>query len=351
MMIDWLTLRVPYTVAPGLEQHMAIFGDRIQRYCPATGEVRWESSAWDSIRSDSHGITVRGGVDAFWVQGSPARVMTGQNVVGSTDIQECGLAMIEAAAAAVKFDLPTYLPLWVCSRIDLTSNYLMDSLADVRMVLSYLRDVEGGRYRVSQQAGDSVYWNHKSHLRTGKAYAKGPHMRYLIKSQAYDGPQFQENELRNLDRVLRLELSLRSQFLRERLGKKWYELGSDDLVRLHSEFFDRMIGECEWVESDMSNIESMCKKIMSVEYAPGKYRTQSRALSAARTWQLIRTLGWETARASMNKRTYYDHVAMLRQAGLGDIEITKGNVVQLRRKGLVLGPEITSLEQLNRLCA
>lgn len=66
MLLDWVTARVPLSCFSEAERlALRQLGDRIQRFNPVTGEVAWETSAWDSVRSDSPQITYRCGSDAL----------------------------------------------------------------------------------------------------------------------------------------------------------------------------------------------------------------------------------------------------------------------------------------------
>ncbi len=94
VLIDWITARLPMEFM-GEEQfkRRRKLGDRIQRYSANDGEIRWESQAWYSIRSDSHQIAMRVGSDALWIQGSPARVIgNGCTVFGNGASQELDAA-------------------------------------------------------------------------------------------------------------------------------------------------------------------------------------------------------------------------------------------------------------------
>lgn len=339
-MIDWCTLRLPYAQAPELADHLAAYSDRIVRI-GKTGEIVWEVSAWDSVRSDSHGLSMRSGGDSFFIQGSPARVVgDGLNVFGTDDVLLAAQSMIAYASKAVGLHLPADPRKWKLSRLDVTYNYFLPSLADVRSALAYLRGVEGGRYRVSQQSGDTVYWSHRSHLRSGKAYAKGPHMRYLLSK--CDDMTLAEDQLSLLDCLLRLELSLKSQFWRERSPFPWYAYTPALLRELHAAYFEQMIGD---VEVPVSHLEFL-QSLERVAGSPGKAR------AALATWQTIKVLGYETTRCSMPARTWYRHLAALRAVGLGDGDLATGSVLPFRRrKLLVLDSPVTSWDELRKIAA
>jgi DNA-binding transcriptional ArsR family regulator len=78
--------------------------------------------------------------------------------------------------------------------------------------------------------------------------------------------------------------------------------------------------------------------------------SESMARSVMGTWSLIESLGWETARGLVSRRTWYRHLKILRKAGLGDADISRGRIVALRRRVLELS-ECESWDQLRRLVA
>ncbi|WP_347986059.1 phage/plasmid replication protein, II/X family [Methylomonas sp. AM2-LC] len=306
-----------------------MMGDRVLRYCPRTGMKIWESSAWDSIRSDSHQISFRAGSDSIWIQGSPARVcgsgcaVFGEGAAVALDLVGCLDRMITFTSKQIGIELSRDYKHWHVSRIDVTSNLMLDDLAAVRIALRTLRECEGGRYRVSQQAGDTVYWSHKSRLRSGKAYAKGPHIDYMMKQPNYSGRIYSIEERNLSNRILRLELKLGAQYLRERTDKPWFELTRDDLTGEWRTYFERMIGA-----SEMTDESQLIDRIIAVSDTPGK------AKAAHSLFLLIQSQGWEKARDLTHKTTWYRNLKILHAAGLGDADISAGNVVQLRRKVL-----------------
>lgn len=324
MMIDWLTIRVPYTALT--DEAMAVvadIGDRITRYCPKTGEQRWTSTAWDSIRSDSHQITVRAGGTEFWLQGSPARVIAdGDAVFGAgpsaaLDLQGCANYMIRWIAGHLGIQLPD-AKAWICSRADITENLALGSLPEVRQSLLELRDCEGGRYRVSNQDGDTVYWSKNSKLRKAKAYAKGPHLVHLMKQREYSGRQYSAAEIEDANRLLRLELTLGREWFRR---NEWLSRNPDDLKAEWHSYFERMIGDAEMSAEDQI-------KDRVFEVAP----TDGQARAALGCWALIQSRGWESAQQLQSKSTWYRNLQILRAAGLGDADLSRGQVVQIRRR-------------------
>lgn len=327
MLIDWLTARLDLAhLNEGTARFLMAQADRIARYCPKTGEVQWETAAWDSIRSDSHQIAFRVTGQGVQIMGSPARVIAdGDAVFGSgaatrLDLVGCLRHMVRFVSQQMGVVLPMSPEKWTVTRVDVTDNLRLGSLDEVRDALRVLRDCEGGRYRVSQQAGDTVYWSQQSTLRRGKAYAKGPHLSYLMKRRDYTGRVYSPYEIEAANRVLRLELTLARHFF-QRHEKPWYRLTADDLRREHESYFGRMIGGAE-VKSD----SDVRKRVMEAAPTPGHGR------AAYGTWLLIQSEGWERAKECVARASWYRHLKILRAAGLGDADISAGTVVPLRRR-------------------
>lgn len=336
MLIDWVTVRVPMQFLSDEAREAARqLGDRVCCYCPKTGQVRYESQRWESVRSDSHQIAIRAGTD-LWIQGSPARVIGdgcavfGSGAAAALDLVACVQRMTAFVGGHLGVSLPSWHH-WVVSRVDVTGNLELSGLPEVRQALAVLRDCEGGRYRVSQQAGDTVYWSHLSKLRAGKAYAKGPHLQYLMKSAKYDGRRYTPEELQSAARLLRLEL---------KLGREWFARNPWQYVdadRLRSEwdaYFSRMIGGAE-VTTD----HDLEQRIISAA------KTEGQGRAAFGCWAMIQSEGWERARSFFTKTTWYRNLKVLRAAGLGDADISAGQVVPLRRRVLE-ARQVTNWSQL-----
>ncbi len=323
MLLDWITARVPLELLTAeARDKVRQLGDRVCCYCPKTGDVRYETSKWDSVRSDSHQVVARAASD-LWIQGSPARVIAdgctvfGAGASAALDLVAALDRMVAFLESVVGVDLPP-ARCWIVSRVDVTGNLLLGSVEEVRSALSILRGVEGGRYRVSAQAGDTVYWSNKSKLRKGKAYAKGPHLRHLIKQKNYTGKPYNENEITFAQKLLRLELTLgREWFARN----PWLQVTAEQLKSQWDEYFGRMIGGAEvTADSDLQ------EKIMAAAPSQGQGR------AAFGCWFMIQIEGWERAREFFSKPTWYRHMKILRDAGLRDADISAGRVVQLRRR-------------------
>lgn len=335
-MIDWMTLKVDGMALPAatIEALRARTG-RVIKITPE-GAIEWETVARESIRSDSHQVTVAMGGE-LTICGSPARVMQANNVFGSGDPIECARAMLAFVRRTVAVELPDF-DAWRCTRMDVTANYDMGGAHQVREALLSLRHAEGGRYQLRTSA-ESVYWSVRSQLRSGKAYAKGPHLEYQLKRGQ---TEVTAEELEAASRLLRLELSLKSQWWRERAGKKWWEFSEGDLEREHEGYFQPLIGGAEvW---NMDNAQERC-----VQAAVALGMSEGQGERAYLYWLAIQQLGYETAKQMASRRTHYRHVKVLREAGYSYSDFQARRVVSLRKRPLVLAQPVRSWDELRRV--
>ena len=185
---------------------------------------------------------------------------------------------------------------------------------------------------MSQQAGDTVYWSHRSKLRSGKAYAKGPHLRFLQKNADYTGRRYNELELLQAEKLLRLELKLGREFWDRH---NWKETTAIQLQQQWQDYFGRMIGD-----SAMTNDSDVKERITEAAKAMGM-----RGNPAYGCWLMIESQGWERARDSFSKSAWYRHLKVLHAAGLGDADISAGRIVPLRRR-IMEAELVTSWAQL-----
>ncbi|MBK1718521.1 phage/plasmid replication protein, II/X family [Thiocystis violacea] len=339
-MIDYLTLILDLKDYEHLWERVSRYARnhwQIQKWNPVTGEVEWSQPCRESVRSDTHQITLQVSPSRVKVSGSPARAMgLPNNVFGSDDLIECGRAHIDFARRVLSDLALPGLPAWKIARVDKTYNYAFGSAAEVRQALAYLGQFDGGRYKADTRHGDTAYWSPGSNLRSSKAYLKGLHLLYQIrKGQASAEPW--QVELAN--RLLRLELQLGSAWWNRRRKEPGFRQWSVDLYAEYQGYWSGLIGSVEVCE--MSDLE-LFKKVA---------KTEGQALSAYRTWCLIKQIGHRAAMESMPRRTWYNHKKILNDAGLGWGDIATGQIVPFRRRALVMEQPVTSWEELKRLAA
>ncbi len=360
MLIDWMTLKCSTDLldAATLQAYQST-QDRLLKIA-GDGTVVWESCAWESVRSDSHQVAFQVTNNHIRIQGSPARLVgDGDNVFSSgapaaLDLVGCFQRFVMFVAEHVKLSLPLNPSCWSVTRVDVTSNLFLDSLPAVRQALSILSGCEGGRYRVSNKSGSSVYWSSSSRLRKGKAYAKGPElehkMRMVSKSRLEHPIRFYSpDELLMAEGLLRLELTLGAQFWRERVGLPWHEVTPEFLKAEWESYFLRMIGG-----ADMTQTENIYERLLKVvPLNDNGQPKEGQAKAAYSLWSLITSQGWEKTHSMTSKATWYRNLKLLRAAGLSDADLSAGKIVQFRQKILEAKPvhSWSELEQVYLLKA
>lgn len=356
MLIDWITARLPFDHFTREEvEELRTLSDRIMRYCPRTNEVKYETAAWSSIRSDSHAVSFHVGTDSIRVQGSPARVTgDGCTVFGSgpsaaLDLPESLRRMTQYLASALSHGdrlgprspaistlLSADVKSWIVTRIDITENLLLESLPMVRTALNYLLSAETGHQRTNRSTrGDSVYWNAGSRLLAGKAYAKGPHLEYLMrKAKTYTGRQYSMSDIALANRLLRLELKIGAQYIRERLGCMWHELTPENLKQIWISYFSQFIKTVT-----IMNDEQLLERLTDAAPTPGQ------AKSALSLWYMIKQLGAVKAQQLTSSSTWYRNIKIMRRAGLSFADIKSAEIIPFRMNLGECKP-VTSWQQL-----
>jgi II/X family phage/plasmid replication protein len=340
-MIDWLTLHLDASLlSSDVRQFVLDNTDRIQKITPSTGEIHWESIARESLRSDSHQVTVSFG-SRLTIQGSPARVVSLNNVFGSLDIKQCALDMIRFVSTHWSVLLPRDLSIWACTRIDINQNHDMGSLDQVLSVIDQLKYVKIGRQRSSTEETTAM-WGKGSSLHNGKAYAKGPHCRML---HARKNAVFTESELQKADRLLRLEYSMRRALITriyQQTGRRWHEFDAEFLIAYHNSYFSKFISDL--AVTDMDNVLDLV--LANVGKGENQIPSEGRARAAYDCYCRCRTLGFHQAKESYPKSTWHKHLKYLSTVGIRAVDLQPINVVPLRRRSVVLDKPVSCWDDI-----
>lgn len=346
-LIDWLTLRLPISPA----SHPAIYArlaDCIGHLVcsDASGEVKWVQRTLDieALRSDSPGlywqIKSDGKSDLLVIAASPASLEHGLNVWGTLDIRHAAQTLIASASSCLQLLLPG-VDHWQARRLDVTANYALPDAASVKHALTQLLVTAGARRRPSsKKGGDTVYWNFSSDLSKGKAYHKGPQVLHLWKKNKVEVDQ---EQIDLLNRVIRLEHTRGARWFRrlEEAGRRWQDLTQEQLIELHTEFFQPLIGE--GIEMKNMEREQIVQTIIQANDC-----TESQARAAFNTYKNVRQDGFEVTRQSMSKATFYRHQRLLRIAGISDQHLRDAIVVPFPRVRFVLAQPVSCWEDIRR---
>lgn len=340
-MIDWLTIAIDASIFDRDSMINILKNrDRILRIDGVTGETKWETVARENIASDDHHVNVTFG-SRLTISGSPARVHSLHNVFGSLDIKQCAFGMINFVEKFHKIILPKPLEKWSCSRIDVTQNFDMGSLAIAQQSIDFLKLLKCGLQKTVTY-DTSCCWGYGSALHSGKAYLKGPHIRKLIsKKTAF----LNEQELQKADRLLRLEYSIRRLLIRrirESSGRNWYEYTPEDLLSLHQQYFSKFISTVE--VTDMCEIRT--KLLANVGKEKGQIPVKTQAIAAYGCYTQIVANGISVAREGYTKTIWYRHLKNLRSIGIVAADLQPMNVVPLKRRPILLDQPVSSWDDI-----
>lgn len=367
-MIDWMTLRtkMAFMTKDDLLERVHHFIGRMDIFDGAGELVRTKLVMdIDRLRSDSTGLfwqIQHSGKDTFLVIGaSPASVELGNNLFGSSDVEHCARVLLAKAEEILGISLPSIID-WECRRLDITHNYLMDDNAQVKQALRELRNGDGIRQKASVPKGDSVYYGEGSDLIAGKIYDKGSQVKHMAKRLHAKGLEqpYEVHEMDVIDKILRMELMLRRRWFDRLQNKKsindfktieqyknykhttpaWLELTSEQLDKLHNDYFSQFIGNIE--VTDMSTLMTKLNEVTP---------TKGYALASHRTWALIKSIGFEQTRDSMPRSTFSKHCKYLRDAGLSHADLQTSNVLPFRRKTIFISQPVLSWSDVLRQVA
>jgi hypothetical protein len=124
---------------------------------------------------------------------------------------------------------------------------------------------------------------------------------------------------------MRSELTLKSKYCKRHNVKNWAPF---QLSNQWVEFMHKIIGT-----SDLRGSTDYDLKRRVYLAAP----TEGQGKAAWSLWCIIKAYGWQQAKDDTTKSTFYRSMRILRDAGLGDADLSAGQVVPLRRENLTVG--------------
>ena len=315
-MIDYLTLRIPWEeLGDSLSAHLQRRSRKLLCINP-DGEVEYSVWMRESLRErQMRGPAIQCGTREFVIWGSPARCHATHNLFGKPDVVDCATDMIEFVCEDLDVELPRQLDRWKCTRIDVTRNMWCYSALAASEIMRELRDVSTGRLKVLSQY-ETVYWNRGSRLFSGKAYQKGPELQERQKKREarIDKPLLDASMS-----VIRAELSIGAQWLRERAHKEWYHYGANELAKMNREYFSKL-----WGRVTVKVEDKMYDALVAVA------KTKGDAARALGVWYSIKSVGVEQTSAMYGRRTWYRYRKLLMDAGVSATDMQQGEIVPIR---------------------
>jgi II/X family phage/plasmid replication protein len=347
-MIDKLVLRCDFMRESrflGIDRwpdfQLAALGIPLEQSIDAEGQVYNTRHPWESIPSSYEGMAFKvfdhrfDPLDKFYIEikASPAKLMQGHNVYGSSDFYDCCMHLIELLcmtypALVDRLDSES----WELAQIDITYSSRAKDSQEARAFINALGNVSFGQTKSRTGYDGTAYFGKKnSRLKKIKVYSKGPEVAETIKGNARkaDGELLNEVYTPALqafaDGLVRWEVSLYHRYF-ERLGlptrlKELFftnALSPKQLTNYWtlatSDLFNALQGQTMKVIND-DNIKNQLRARFSKTGKTGKVSTAAPD-AAFRTYRDIRRDGWANVMDSMTRPTFYRHIKMLTECGL-----------------------------------
>jgi II/X family phage/plasmid replication protein len=324
---------------------LAALGIPTDQSITAEGEVYATRHPWETIPSsyedmafkvfDNRTDCAKGFAHFFCeIKASPAKIMQGHNVYGSSDIYDCSITLIELLLNTYP-QLGQYLDFtsWYMAQIDLTYSSRAVSNDEARLFINALQNVSYGQTRGRTGFDGTAYFGKKnSRLKKIKVYSKSPEVQQTIlkNEKRKDGEIHNEvftQELLDFSiGLIRWEVSLYHRYL-ERMGISCYLkdiFKNQTLTPTYcqrywqaaiSDLFTALEGQHMKILND-NDIQTALRALFTKTSEKTGKTSTALADSAYRTYRDIRRDGWAITRSLGSIRTFDRHVKMLQECGL-----------------------------------
>ena len=348
-MIDKLVLRCPFRK---ISEHgreiwpsfrLADLGVPLEQSIDRDGHVFNTRHPWESIPSSYDSMAFKvfdhryDPLDSFYIEfhASPAKIMQGHNVFGSSDFYDCCFALIELLAFAYPVLVERLdMPKCELAQIDITFSSMARDENEARAFINALCNVSYGQTKARTGYDGTAYFGKKnSRLKKIKVYGKGSEVLQTIKANERKADGHLLNEVYTdaliafSQPLIRWEASLYHRYLERHYN---LDLTLKNLFRLNFfssanqitlwqnatyDLFNALKGQTMKLLNDDEIKDALRAKFSKTSAKTGKVSTAA-ADAAYRTYRDIRRDGWSIARASMVTRTFDHHVKMLCECGL-----------------------------------
>ena len=218
-MIDWVTMKISC-------DHVGIISNGSVVKVSKDNEIEWTSLSWLPVTgSHDSNIVIRSLSDSqLEISGNPAKWLQGHNLFGTNDLNAlCWLFFSKLTSIKELCLTPSVEQirlikdgLFTVSRVDINESWL---LANRFEVLAWIRSAEQKirlKHRgTGQFKGSTLYWGKGSKRWFLKCYSKGEEI--SSKNSNFPDAFRTPDMLSYADRALRLELTMKSNALREAL--------------------------------------------------------------------------------------------------------------------------------------
>jgi len=277
--------------------------------------------------------------DALEISGNPTKWLNrGHNIWGSTDIEGAIALFIqevlkEAGIELNLWELKQVKDLQVYpNRIDLTTNFRMDSENDAKRWLDAVCTQSKSRYQAAKGYGTSAYFGERSKRKTTVFYKKKEEvMRNSKKLKKEIEPKDYKTIIDEAETLVRFEMRLHSQWFR---AKKVNTLAN--FIKIMGKI-DMMRNELEQLklgQMDLSDDEVNRQKEILFDSLEGQ-RIRASVISTFNDWK-----NGENPRRSCSANTYWKYKKIIK--GVTGIDIANERVISKKGKVVPLVTYITA---------
>lgn len=322
--------------------------------------------SWERIPSSFHGLafkvfdfrTAKNPMFFVEIKASPAKLMYGHNLYGSSDIRECAMFMIDILVKAYPA-LMEHLneSSWSLVDMDITFFSRADSNTEAVQFINALSNVSYGQTKSRTGYNGTAYFGKKnSRLKKIKVYAKHAETLEVLKKNPNLSEIIDSNLLEWAQGMIRWEVSLFYRFFaRQGINTTLTEifrtgvLSKEKLIELWINSTKDLFKSLEGREMTIID-DGEVKQLLRAKFAKigksGKI-SYAQADAAFMTYEYLKMKGWITTKESMAHNTFYRHTKMLTEAGLSRAYLqnlegsVKSNVIPfLRFIGVDFGAQL-----------
>lgn len=351
-MIDMLVLRCPFQchfidqnsnpTAVWPSYSLASLSIPLVQSIDAEGNIDNLRHPWESLPSSFESMAFKvfdhryDSLDCFYIEikASPAKLMLGHNIFGSSDIYDCSMTMLELLCST--YPQITELldhTLWELAQIDITYSAKAKDNHEAKLFINSLHSVSFGQTKSRTGYDGTAYFGKKnSRLKKIKVYSKHPEVLETIKKNKIklDGELINEvytpELLTYASGLIRWECSFYHRYF-SRLGISTF---LKDIF--HQSTFNAQALQNYWYLGTADLFKSLNGQTMKTLNTL-EVKTQLRALysktslktglvstvladSAFRTYNDLLRDGFIIARESMSRANFNKHIVMLCACGL-----------------------------------
>lgn len=339
-MIDKLTLRCSFKrseldKSSRFRLNLKNLGIPLEQSLDRNGEVINTRHSWESIPSNFSGMAFKvfdlrdTKLDKFYIEikASPAKLMYGQNIYGSSDFVECAFFMIDFLYESYP-ELAKHLDFdsWSLENIDVTYFSRADSNTEAMQFINAISNVSHGQTKSRTGYNGTAYFGKKnSKLKKIKVYAKHPETLEVLKKNPEVLVVIDDSLLEFAVGMIRWESTLFHRYLERRgVSCKLSDLiennllSKENLIKLWSSSTEDLFKSLDGKEMKISNDNEVKELLRARFFKVGKTGRVSyvAADSVFMTYQFLKMNGWIGVKSSLSNDKFYRHIRMLTEAGL-----------------------------------